>query len=40
LNSNGELGDEEAAVRDIQEDVVDEDNERIELDEYGYVPCC
>jgi hypothetical protein len=37
-DSNGEPGDKEAAVRDIQEDVVDEDNEEAELDEYDYVP--
>jgi len=37
-NSNGELGDEEAAVRDIQEDVVDKDNKEAELDKYNYVP--
>jgi hypothetical protein len=37
-DSNGELGDGEAAARDIQEDVVDEDDEEVGLDKYDYVP--
>ena len=37
-NSNGELGDKEAAAKDIQKDVLD--NKEVELDEYDYVPCC
>jgi hypothetical protein len=38
LDSNGELGDKEAAIRDIQEDVADEDDEESELDNFDYVP--
>jgi hypothetical protein len=35
-DSNGEPGDNEAAVRHIQKNVVNKDNEEVELDKYNY----
>jgi hypothetical protein len=37
-DGNRELGDKAAAARDIQEDVLDEDDKEAILDEYDYVP--
>jgi hypothetical protein len=36
-DSNGELGVKEAAVRHVQNNVVNKDNEEVELDKHNYI---